>query len=73
MNIKAGYIADPLIAPCGRVYSAAALKRLLSVIFSERVDDRPDIWKGDNYQGGQHENKRKSDSGRKRSGTPAAG
>lgn len=40
MDIRAGLVTDPLIAPSTRIYSARGIRRLLAAIFPECVDDR---------------------------------
>ena len=46
MDILAGKINDPLIAPCGKVYSASGLMRLLNEMFANHVDNRAYICRG---------------------------
>ena len=64
MDIGAGFIADPLIAPSGKVYSAGALQVLLEAIFSKNVDNRTHKCKDHEREGGQHDEKRQKESGK---------
>ena len=65
MDVGSGFIADPLIAPSGKVYSAGALKDLLRAIFQEQVDNDRHKYRGYLCKGGQYDEKRKPESGGK--------
>ena len=39
MNVAAGYIPDPLIAPSGKIWSAAGIARLAAALCRIGVDD----------------------------------
>lgn len=41
MNVENGKIADPLIAPSGKIYSLAGLKNLLQAVFEQNPVDNP--------------------------------
>ena len=45
MDIHAGFIADPVIAPSGKVFSASGLSRLAEAICSLRIDNGCLLWR----------------------------
>lgn len=45
MDIKAGFIADPVIAPNGTVFSASGLRQLAEAICSLRIDNGGLLWR----------------------------
>lgn len=45
MDIKAGFIADPVIAPNGKVFSASGLRQLAEAICSFQIDNGGLLWR----------------------------
>ena len=50
-------IADPLISPGGKIYSAGGIKRLWREIFPESVDNRAHCWKKSMRRSDHHDSK----------------